>query len=211
MDVDLRRGKLGDPAQCEQALLGFGSGEGGWVGGDQGAKGADPGAARKPGKQGDQLVATCEASGFRFGEGALQVARRDHRGEVEDGAGWGGDWDPAEAADVALVERRHAMDSYPTPRSGIAACDGDFDIGGRGWVKPPQGGGAAVAQRSTWSAGEDGAKFASTLGRVGVAQEVDAAIEAVQSSRLEPVVDRVACETCFDNLRAGDDPSLPRG
>lgn len=81
----------------------------------------------------------------------------------------------------------------------------------RWWQEAEELGGAAVAEHGAGSAGQDGRQPAAVLREGGVADGVDALVEAVQAAGPQPVLDRIGGEPEREELFAGDDPVLTAG
>jgi len=68
-----------------------------------------------------------------------------------------------------------------------------------------------VAEDGFASAGEDGGHPATVVGDMWPAHHIDPAMEGVQPSRPDPVVDRLRCVPDLAQLIAGDHPVLIPG
>jgi hypothetical protein len=90
-----------------------------------------------------------------------------------------------------------------------APTHGDVKIARRFRKESPQPRGALVAEHGTWPAGEYGRELSGPRGGAGVAEQVHAAMQRVESRRSEAVVDSAARQAASKKLGARDDAALP--
>ena len=134
-----------------------------------------------------------------FVAGAAELCGRQGRGEVEQGARDGGDRDVVERRGVQVVELRSVDgDARALPAGG----DGDRDLGRRrrSADEPQQVGVGAVAQERALAAGEHGGHVVAADRWRGVAESVDAAVDAAQPPVMQPALDAVAVDAGFVEL-----------
>jgi hypothetical protein len=114
---------------------------------------------------------------------------------VEEGAGRGGDREPAVGGEVGVRERTAAVDSNPGRGANNCGTEGDVDgllVGAASAAlreDSPVPAGGLVAESGPGSAAEDGGHEAALLGELGSADRVDAAIYGVQPALGDPMPD----------------------
>jgi hypothetical protein len=175
---------------------------------------ATPSAGCGPLHRVEQLSAARKASDLRLIDGALELALCGGCGEVDECAGRTRGGDPMAQADVLRIEGAGAMYAQPWARVGTAAADGDVDRSAGVRLQPPQGRGGVVAQDRVGPAGEDCRELSREREQRGVPHRVDPAVQAVESSRRQAMVDRAETESQGRELGSRDDavsggPSSP--
>jgi hypothetical protein len=103
----------------------------------------------------------------------------EDRGEVEEGAGGGGDRDPVVGGDLVRGEARDVgLDAGPR----AAVCGGDLNVAAVGVAQAPKRAGVSVAEPGPGSAGEDGRHPVRVSAERAVADGVDAAVQDMQAT-----------------------------
>ena len=149
-----------------------------------------------------------EAVGFV--ERTLELARGEHRREVEQGAGGRGDRDPVAGREVDPVKSGRAVEAdrgtrSPTPRHAHVRDPA------RRRHQPPQLGGASVAEHGAGPAGEHRREPTPVVADRRVTDRVDPGVYRVQPARRDPAADRFPAQSAREQLVRRDDPVLASG
>lgn len=210
--VDLRVRELARPDQDQEAFLCLRSSEGGAsVIIEQSAKRLGTWPARSAGEYGDQLVAAGEASSVCLSESPLKLAGRDDGRQVDDRACGSGHRDSLELANVAPLERYDPVGTNPVCSAAVTTRHRDVDLPRREGEQPPEPRGCAMAHHRSGAAHEYRAQFASSRRREGVADEVHAPVERVETSGFETTVDGMPRQPDGAKLSPRDHTTLPGG
>lgn len=139
----------------------------------------------------------------------LQIGGAQLRGQVEPGAGRGGDRDSLVAGGLGFAGIPDAMDFDPR-RIRVPADHDDLRRIAFGQVRGegPEVRGGVVVQVRARAAGEDGRHLAGEGWHVR-AEQVDATMERSELARFEPAVDLAASETELQQLPTADHAVLP--
>jgi hypothetical protein len=134
-------------------------------------------------------------------EQAVEAVRLEGCGEVEDGAGGGGDGDALVAGDLGGTERPRSVDPQsPALHTAGAARHADVDDRRPAAAQVPERGGTRVAQRGTGTGSEDGGHPMSARREDGVADGVHTSVESMQPARIRAAIDRVIREAKLAEL-----------
>jgi hypothetical protein len=125
------------------------------VEGEGGAKGTGAGVSVAAIQQLGQYAARGEAPDLGLLEGALELALREDRGEVEQRPRGGGDRDAVASSDVARVQPLRAVHAHARAVAHLAADDRDVDVTLSARPDLPQRRRRVVAQHGGRSARED--------------------------------------------------------
>jgi hypothetical protein len=120
-------------------------------------------------------------------ERAVEGVGVERAGEVEDGAGRRGDRDAVEGRDLVAAERRVAVDAQARPRSAAGRRHDHVDPDRVASADVPQRRGSAVEERRAGPAREDRRHPVPARPEDGVADGVDALVDAMQAAGRGPV------------------------
>jgi hypothetical protein len=200
-DLDLRLGKAqaraADDAQEAPLELGLGEAEGVAV-------------EELPQRRHAALAfAVFELGAEGFGVGEVEDGR-----EVDQGSGWGGEWDAVVGGDIGVRQRWAAVDPDSRGVANNIGTQGDLDRGRWDGVPPaladdpPELSGREVAEAREWADSEDG-RHPLALGReLGAPDRVDPASHRVQPALGDPVLDPHPARAEVGELPAGNHPML---
>jgi hypothetical protein len=210
--VDLRVWELARPDQYQEAFLCLRSSErGASVSIEQSAKRPGAWPARTAGEYGDQLVAAGEASSVCLSEGLLKLAGRDDSRQVGDRACGSGQRDSLELANVAPLKRYDPVGTNPVCSAAVTTRHGHVDLPRCAGEQPPEHSGGAMAHHRSGPAHEYGTQLASSRRREGVADEVNAPVERVETSGFETSVDGMPRQADGAKLSPRHHTTLPGG
>lgn len=159
--------------------------------------------AIEEGGHGEVVVQPME---FDVADGDLDGVDVGGRGEVEDGARDGRHRDAVDGGALVVRELGEmAADGAAGPSSARRGDVDEFSAA----ADAPESGGRVVAQRCARAAAENGGYPATALGQGGVADRVDAGVEADQAPKADAADDLVPPETERQQLAPRHHPVLP--
>ncbi len=153
-----------------------------------------------------------ETAGSRFGHRLLELARRQERAEVEQGAGGCGHGQARVAPAVSPIERLHPVDTDARTGCRLTADQGDLHpIDRRDRQLPHLCRGGAVTEDRVLPVREQRGGLAGKRRTHAVPHEVDAAMHPVQAPLGDAVSDGAGAQSSRLELRPCDQPALSFG
>lgn len=211
--IHLRSMKPGFTNELEESCLRFRSGKDSFVVSiNEGPEQGSAGTARVAGEEFSNLLPVAEAFAKGHRQRLFDPAVVDRASEIEERSGRHCHGEPLETSRLVRVQAAEPVGAYRWPGPSTPPKKGDFygDLVGREGQHLPKPSGATMTEYGRLAAGEYSGRFLFVV-CFKITHPVDAAVQTVEASPPNPIVDGVDRHTGFHELTSGDNAVLLRG